>query len=161
MRRSLNHLTANNRDRFQLESGWGFGRLFEVQWSDLDAFGHVNHLSHLAWFENVRNAYLAELGFPLGGPTSPGPVIKQLTCSYDQPIPANIEVLVTARTISFRRTSFKMEYAIWGPGAFARAQAVCVWFLSSEERSLPLPELLRAKMFSMDQARLETGYEPQ
>ena len=33
-----------------------------VQWGEMDAFGHVNNVVYLRWFESVRIAYFERCG---------------------------------------------------------------------------------------------------
>lgn len=41
-------LTDDTIAAYGVETGWRFGLEFDVRWSELDAFRHVNHRAHLA-----------------------------------------------------------------------------------------------------------------
>nr|WP_315396919.1 thioesterase family protein [uncultured Duganella sp.] len=123
----------------KIEPGWRYGLQFLPRWSDLDGYGHVSHRAHFVWFEEVRNGYLAQMGFPIANAEVPGPVIKETTCNYERVLALGEHVVVTGRTKWFGTTSFLMEYAIWNRGLVARGQAVIVWVLNSTGSKIPLP----------------------
>ncbi|MFA5662607.1 acyl-CoA thioesterase [Castellaniella sp.] len=139
-------LTPDLASIYGVEANWNYGLEAHVRWSDLDGFGHVNHRAHFLWFEDVRNAYLENLGFPLAGPMVPGPVVKETHCTYQRPLGFNTAILVTARTTWFGRSSFHMNYAIWHEGLVARGSAILVWLRNSDSTKVTLPDGLRAGM---------------
>ena len=54
-----------------------------IQWGDLDAYGHVNNLVYLKWFETARAAYATEVGVQvIPGPDGVGAVIGSIECKY-------------------------------------------------------------------------------
>lgn len=138
----MNELTPSLRSEHQIDPGWRFGLTAQARWSDLDGFSHVSHRAHLVWFEEARNAYLAELGFALVSADVPGPVVKEVACSYERSLGFGDRIAVTARTAWFGKTSFGMDYAIWRQGLVARGSAVCIWFLNSSALKVPLPSEL-------------------
>lgn len=135
---------------FGVEPGWRFGQPFRTRWSEQDAFGHVNHKAHLVWCEEVRNAYLASAGYPLQDAAHPGPVLREISCSYEKALGLGETILVTARTDWVGDTSFGMSYAIWRNGLVARSRAVCVWYVNSLARGMTVPDALRAYMLELD-----------
>lgn len=135
----MNELTPALIAEHQIEAGWHFGLTAQARWSDLDGFSHVSHRTHLVWFEEARNAYLAALGFPLVSADVPGPVIRELACSYERSLGFGDGVVVTARTAWFGRTSFGMDYAVWRQGLVARGNAICIWFHNRAASKVPLP----------------------
>jgi acyl-CoA thioester hydrolase len=126
----------------RIEPGWHYGFQLTPRWSELDGFAHVNHRAHFVWFEEVRNSYLKHLGFPIVNADVPGPVIKEVTCSYERVLALGDPVVVTGRTKWFGTTSFFMEYAIWNQGLVARGNAVIIWVLNSTGSKVPLPASL-------------------
>lgn len=125
-----------------IEHGWQFGMVTRARWCDLDGFSHVSHRAHLVWFEEARNAYLASLGFPLVSAEVPGPVVKEIACSYERSLCFGDSVVVTARTSWFGRTSFGMDYSIWKKGLVARGSAICVWYHNRPGLKVALPPAL-------------------
>ncbi|UST52471.1 acyl-CoA thioesterase (plasmid) [Comamonadaceae bacterium OTU4NAUVB1] len=135
----MNELTPSLISQHRIEPGWRFGLTARARWSDLDGFSHVSHRAHFVWFEEARNAYLAELGFALVSAYVPGPVVKEVVCSYERGLAFDDAVAITARTEWFGRTSFGMDYAIWCQGLVARGSAVCVWFHNRSASKVVLP----------------------
>jgi len=89
---------------------------FDVNWGDMDAFGHVNNARYFTWFESCRTAYFVRLGLRMDRPSSLGPIVARLTCDYIAPVtyPANLTCGV--RVVKIGNTSFTMAYALWPTG---------------------------------------------
>jgi acyl-CoA thioester hydrolase len=135
-----------------VESGWSCLKPFEIRWGDIDAFGHVNHRAHLAWCEEARNQYFRELGqFPFGI-DKPGPVVREVGFSYQKPLGLADEVVVGARVDWIRRTSFRMSFSVWSHGLIGRGHAICIWMRNDTGEGVPLPDTLRAKILTIDNA---------
>ena len=90
---------------------WAFGRRDWVRSGEIDSLNHVNNTDYLIWFETVRVGYMHALD------PSPYPrlqtVLKSLTAEFHQEMNVNEEYLVTARTSSFRTSSFVQDYAVF------------------------------------------------
>ena len=65
---------------------------FDVQWGDMDAFGHVNNARYFTWFESCRSVYFVRMGLRMDRPSALGPIVANLTCDYLAPVvyPANL-----------------------------------------------------------------------
>ncbi|WP_415914012.1 acyl-CoA thioesterase [Paraburkholderia sp. J12] len=135
-----------------VEDGWSCVKPFEVRWDDIDAFGHVNHRTHLLWCEEARNHYFRELGeFPFGI-DRPGPVIREVSFSYDRPLGLEDSVLVAAKVDWIRSTSFRMAFSVWSHGIVGRGSAICIWMRNDSGSRVPLPDSLRALILAKDNA---------
>ncbi len=145
-------ISASDMEAFGIAPGWTFGAKVRVRWSDLDAFGHANHKSHLTWFEDIRNSYLQAGGYPIRNAAHPGPVLRNITCSYEKSAELDQQLMVTAKTDWIGRTSFGMSYATWHDGLVAHGTAVCIWHVNQTRRSEPVPATLRAFMLALDNA---------
>jgi acyl-CoA thioester hydrolase len=141
--------------RFGIEPGWGFAIRHRVRWSECDPFGHANHRAYFEWFEEARNRYLAAVGLPALSASTPGPVIAETGIRYHRPLAYGDEVLVTARTVRFGRTSFEMEYAVWRQGLCALGRAVLILVINATGEKTPLPEALRRAMLMRDPGAAE------
>jgi acyl-CoA thioester hydrolase len=144
------------RARFGVEGAWFHAHPHRVRWSEADMFGHANHAAYLSWFEDARNAYLEALGLTISA-TTPGPVLAHVEVTYLKPLRHNADILVTARTVSLRTTSFTMAYAAWDGGCAARGSARCVLMINATGARVALPAALRATMVARDGATVETG----
>ena len=66
-----------------------------VQWSDQDAFGHVNNAKYLTWFETSRIVYVKQCGMGHFMDNSKiGPILASATCNYRQQVAFPNDVLV-------------------------------------------------------------------
>lgn len=139
--------------RHGIAPGWWFGRRFEARWGEIDGYGHVNHLTHLVWCEEVRNAYLAALGSPVVSADAPGPVVKRVTFTYERGLRLGDEVFVTGRVSWVRRTSFRMAYAAWSGGLVGFGHATLVWMVNATGARVEVPDGLRSRMIAHDGAR--------
>lgn len=143
------------RTAFGVEPGWDFGIPYRVRWSEVDPFGHANHAAYLEWFEEVRNRYLEAVGLPPLSAATPGPVLIRLEAAYEKPLRYGDEVLVTARTAALRRTSLRMEYAVWRAGRVATCTAVFVLVVNATGERAPIPAHVREAILARDGAREE------
>ena len=149
-------ITDDQRARFGVEGAWFHARIHRVRWSEADMFGHANHAAYLTWFEDARNAYLEALGITITADT-PGPVIAHVEVTYRRPVHYNADILVTARTVALRTTSFTMAYAVWSAGCAAEARARCVLMINRTGAKVALPDAVRDVLITRDGARVESG----
>jgi acyl-CoA thioester hydrolase len=147
-------VSDDERARFGVDGAWWHARHHRVRWSEVDMFGHANHATYLVWFEDVRNAYLERLGLTITAHT-PGPVLAQVEVRYLKPLGHNADILLTARTVALRTTSFTMEYAAWDAGCAARGSARCVLMINATGERVALPDALRTTLIQRDGARVE------
>lgn len=129
---------------------WIFGRRDWVRPGEVDALSHVNNTVYLQWFETVRVAYVRDLR------PSPYPaqstVLKSLTAEYHAEMRRDEAYVVTARTTSFRNTSFVQEYALFAPDLRASGTAVVVLVDSRTGEKTPLSDALRDLLIRRDGA---------
>ncbi len=128
-----------------------------TEWRDTDGFGHINHLAYLAWCEDTRNFYLEDLGLPRLSISVPGPVLKQVLFNYERSLVFGDEIIVTARTLSVRNTSFQMEYAVWNRGLVGRGTALVVLIVNATGERVQIPANVRSLMITRDGATDESA----
>ena len=138
--------------RHRIEPGWWFGLSLTAQWRDTDGYGHINHRAYLAWCEEARNRYLEAVGLPRLAIDQPSPVLKSIGFEYAKSLRYGDEVVATAAVASFRKTSFRMRYAVWHDGLVGRGEALVILMLNSTGERVPIPELARQKMMEVDRA---------
>ena len=46
-----------------------------LDWSELDAFGHANNARYFTWFEEARMAYFTDVGVPTDVVSGWGPIL--------------------------------------------------------------------------------------
>ena len=134
-----------------IASPWFFGRRDWVRSGEIDGLGHVNNTVYLQWFETVRVAYVQNLN------PSPYPeqatVLKALTAEYHAEMRRDEAYIVTARTKSFRNTSFVQEYAVFAPDLRASGTAVIVLVDQATGDKAPLSAALRKLFAERDGAK--------
>jgi acyl-CoA thioester hydrolase len=150
------HASAEEHARFGVEPGWTFTVRHRVRWSECDPFGHANHRAYFEWFEEARNRYLDAVGLPALSLNSPGPVIAETGIRYRRPLAYADEILVSARTVRLRRTSFEMEYAVWRECLCALGRAVLILVVNATGEKTPLPPQLRKRILTREPG-LERG----
>lgn len=136
---------------------WRFGMADRVRFAELDALQHVNNAAYLSWFEMLRVHYLRDIGLTSYDlKTGPEIVIKALDCQYHAPMFLSEDYVVTARTISFRRSSFRMAYAVFAPDPRAEGSALIVLLDRETGEKSPIPDGVRAAFADRDGATDET-----
>ncbi len=105
---------------------WRYGMADRVRFSEIDALDHVNHTACLRWFESLRLPYCRDYGISRYNQTSPELVLKAVEARYHAPMFTSEDYVVTARTVSFRTSSFRMEYAVFAPDLRTEGSAVVV-----------------------------------
>lgn len=131
---------------------WPLGIADRVHYGDLDTNSHVNNAVYLKWFENIRVQYFRIwniLEFRKGDPRV---VLKSLSVDYHKEMFMNEDYVVTARTASFRNTSFTQEYAVYSGDLRVTGQAVIVMLKPDAPEKMALPEALKQRFIEVDGA---------
>jgi acyl-CoA thioester hydrolase len=121
-----------------------------IRWGDMDMMGHVNNTVYFRYIESARIAWLEEAGGP-PDPAGIGPVIVNAHCSFLKQLKYPGEIEVTTYVGPPGRSSFEVSHEIrlvgadGQPGAIhAEGGAKIVWINFAAEKSVPLPETVRA-----------------
>jgi acyl-CoA thioester hydrolase len=131
---------------------------FPIQWSDMDAFGHVNNARYFTWFEAARIAYMTRVG--LVGPEmrkpegkGVGPIVAATNAEYLRPVVYPAELVVGVRVTRIGTTSFTMEYAVGDAHSgliYARGGAVIVTLRYADHQKVPVPAEVRAAIEAVE-----------
>jgi acyl-CoA thioester hydrolase len=118
-----------------------------VQWGEMDAFGHVNNVVYLRWFESGRIAYFERAGLLAGMPKA-GPIMARQSIDYRMPLHYPDRVTVSCGVTSIGTTSFQLALQLRSQangGAIAsESQAVIVFFDYEAKKKTPITAELRA-----------------
>ena len=121
-----------------------------IRWGDMDAFGHVNNTVYFRYMETARVALLEHLGIPFG-PPGEGPVIVTAYCSFKKQLTYPGEIEVRTFVSQAGRSSIEVTHEIRlvgpdgdAPDVHAEGGAKVVWVNYAAEKSVPLPQQLRA-----------------
>jgi acyl-CoA thioester hydrolase len=118
-----------------------------IRWGDMDAMGHVNNTIYFRYMEIARLAWFDAIGCPVN-PKGEGPVIVNAFCNFYRQFEYPGEVLVRQYVCNPGRSSLD-SYATMErsdrPGEIdAAGGARLVWVDFPQQRSMPLPDKLRA-----------------
>jgi acyl-CoA thioester hydrolase len=129
-----------------------------VAWGELDALGHVNHTVFLRWFENVRLAWFERVGIAasMRGSANIGPIVARIECDYRAPVEFPDTIWVSARCEELGRSSLRLHTQVWSErrdAVVAEGAVVVVMLDYSAQRSVAIPEVVRAAIVALDQPR--------
>jgi len=120
-----------------------------MRWGEMDALGHMNNVSYLRYFEEVRITWINSLDieYRIG---AEGPILGTLTCKYLKPAIYPLEFEITTYIGRPGKSSFYMWHELYNANdpneRFAEAEAKMVWINIGAGRSCPMPDWLRAKL---------------
>lgn len=122
----------------------------QVQFRDVDAFGHVNNAIFFSYFEWARTLLWFELaGF--GGATDIGFIVAHAACDFKLQIQLE-PVDICVRVGEMRTTSFDTHYEIrtnGGRDVAATGKVVVVLYDWTSRSKVPISEELRQKAQSV------------
>ena len=119
-----------------------------TRWMDNDAYGHVNNVHFLSYFDTVVNTYLIGRG-ALDIQKSPViGLVVETGCQYFAPLTYPETVTAALRVGHLGRSSVRYEIALFGQGDTAAAQGhfIHVYVDRATRRPVSLPEPLRAAL---------------
>jgi len=121
-----------------------------VAWGEMDAFGHVNNVVYLRWFETGRMAFFDQVGVALRDiATGSGPILAHTSCAFKRPLefPDTITVHTSIGRIGTK--SFTMLYRVESHAqgeVAAEGDGTIVWYDYAKGSSVPVPDDLRARL---------------
>jgi len=118
-----------------------------IRWGDMDAMGHVNNTLYFRYMETARLEWLFEVGAPLT-PGGVGPVIVNAFCNFIRQLEFPGDLIAKHYVANPGRSSFDTYITLERsdlPGAIhAEGGATTVWTDARAQKSMPLPDWLRA-----------------
>ena len=120
-----------------------------TRWMDNDAYGHVNNVHFLSYFDTVVNTYLIGRG-ALDIKASPTiGLVVETTCQYLAPLTYPETVTAGLRVAHVGRSSVRYEIALFAAdseAAAAQGHFVHVYVDRETRRPVDLPPALRAAL---------------
>lgn len=118
-----------------------------IRWGDMDAMGHVNNTVYFRYFEIARLAWFDRIGCP-PNPAGEGPVIVNAFCNFIRQLEYPGEIVAKHYVAHPGRTSFDTFLTLARTDApeliCTEGGAKVVWVDFPKQKSVPLPERLRA-----------------
>ena len=122
-----------------------------IRWGDMDAMGHVNNTVYFRYLEQARIQWFTEAGCD-PDPAGEGPVIINAHCTFIKQLKYPGEIEVRTYVGPPGRSSFETYQEI---RRIDEPDLVCseggakvVWVHFPSEKSVPLPERVRALLAS-------------
>ncbi len=85
-----------------------------VAWGEMDAYGHVNNIVYLRYFESARIAYFMKLGLTeYREQTGIGPILATIQCRFRIPLTFPDTVRAGARISKIERDRFAIEHYVF------------------------------------------------
>ena len=118
-----------------------------IRWGDMDAMGHVNNTVYFRYLEIVRLEWLFKVGAP-PNPLGCGAVIVNTFCNFIRQLEFPGDILASHYVTNPGRSSFDTYITLErtdNPGLiYAEGGAKTVWTDARLQKSVPLPDWLRA-----------------
>ena len=135
--------------RFELpaEKKLTYEMVMPIRWGDMDAMGHVNNTLYFRYLEIIRIEWLHGVG-GAPNPDGEGPVIANAFCNFIKQLEYPGDILAKHYVANPGRSSFDTFITLERtdqPGViYASGGATTVWVNFKQQKSVPLPDWLRA-----------------
>jgi acyl-CoA thioester hydrolase len=120
-----------------------------IRWGDMDAMGHVNNAVYFRYLETVRIDWMHGIG-AAPNPEGQGPVIVNAFCNFIKQLEYPGDILAKHYVANPGRSSFDTYITLErtdAPGVvYAAGGAKTVWVDFKAQKSMPIPEWLRAHL---------------
>ena len=125
-----------------------------IQWGDLDAYGHVNNLVYLRWFEAARAIYALRVGVDVTPrQDGVGAIVAAISCKYLRQLSFPGKIFVGVRVTRMSIGSVTLEFQIVdGQTGVPVAEGGCdaVIYDYSANKPVPVPERIRAAVEELE-----------
>ncbi len=121
-----------------------------VQWGDMDAFGHVNNVVFIRWFECARLELLNlhhEDNMQPGGHV--GGILASINCDFKSQLYFPDTVYVGTKVEQLGRTNLHLRHVVFSEklgSVAASGKSILVIFDYKKGEAIPIPEGLRKKI---------------
>jgi acyl-CoA thioester hydrolase len=120
----------------------------EVRYGDLDPQGHLNNAKYLTYFETARINYFVHLGLFTPGHSflEIGVILAEARVTFHAPVEYGMPVKAGVRTSRLGNKSMTVEQNIVHADtgeALASGQVILVAFDYYENKSIPIPDVMR------------------
>ena len=120
-----------------------------IDWSELDSFGHVNHLAILRYAQTARLNYMEETGMmQFHSETGIGPVLASTSCQFKKQLFYPGSVTIRSVVDHVKTTSFHMRHVVMNDHheCIAEMHDVLVMFDYNKNSKQPIPASIREEI---------------
>lgn len=127
----------------------------KVAWGEMDAFGHVNNVTYVRYFESARADYFTQMNIweSPQKPMEAGPVLTHLDMDYRKQVvfPADIDVTLEIKSISTR--GFEIVTSMWNQSdeCVLTGHANFVWIDFRTGKPVTIPQSLKDHYYAKNQ----------
>lgn len=119
---------------------------FPARWGEMDAFGHINNVEYLKYFQESRVVWAESLGLRVNA-KGDSMILLKASVTYKKPVtyPSDVRVDLFAGGIGRTSCTLLNTLTIVGdetPAAFG--EFVLVWFDYIQQKPVPVPDHLRS-----------------
>ena len=130
----------------QKENNFNFHFSQKVNWGDMDAFGHVNNVSMVRYFENARADYFTEkkIWNESGKLIKEGMILVNLEFKYRKQLfyPSILDIAIGITSISSRK--FVMECRmVLNDELYSQGIAELIWYDFIENKPKLIPDNIK------------------
>ncbi len=127
-----------------------------IDWSDLDALGHVNNLTIMRYMQTARALYLEKLGvFPTEKGVEIGPIMASVTGQFKKQLyyPGSVAVLSSIDEV--KTTSMRMRHVVINEENQIAAEGhdIIVMFDFGRNVKQAIPSEVRERIESIERER--------
>jgi acyl-CoA thioester hydrolase len=121
---------------------------FQVDWADLDLFGHMNNVAYFRYIQAARVAFCAHCGMDvLGSGKTPGFMVAETTCAFYEAMEYRQSCAVITTTDYVKTTSFRLVHTFISAGRkMAEGADVLVCYDHRQKEKLPVPQQMRRNL---------------
>jgi len=120
-----------------------------IDWSDIDAMGHINNLAILKYVQTARVNYIETIGFNyLHSDKKIGPILASTHCQFRKPLFYPGQVTAFSKVEYIKNTSFGIQHKIYNDKneLIAEAQDIMVLYDFITNRKVTISDEIRKKI---------------
>ena len=128
----------------------------QVDWGEMDAYGHVNNAVYFRYIESARIAYFQRLDAPdFVSSQGVAPILANTSCQFYRPVKFPDTIDVGVRVKSIGASSLIMEYRLTSEKSdlVALAEAVIVCFDYQKETKALVPDNVKASIEKLEKQK--------
>lgn len=121
----------------------------KVDWSDLDAYGHVNNLAILRFFQTARIYFLEKFDLsPVNLKEGKGPIMAYVSGQFKKILHYPETITICTKIVEVKNTSFKMEHSILNEQCeiIAEGEDVVVYYDFVKNEKIVIPDELKIRL---------------
>src|SRR5690606_37419516 len=123
-----------------------------VAWGDMDAFGHVNNVKYMRYFESARVKYFEGLLIGEGAKNPIQPILASITANFKTPVVYPDTITVKMGVSKIGNTSLQMQCEMYNKEGKLVLEGYCTIVMFDFRTSQPsaVPEAVRKFIESLE-----------